>query len=210
MRLLNLISAVVAVSTAILMMGALFATESFPEALGAVLLQVVMVTGALAILVGIINLMNVHLDRIRLLEKGWYYSVIVILSALGVMTARALDIHASDDPSLALHQVLFDSVQRSLESALAGLIFFFLVYAAYRMMRNRVSLSGCLFQLVLLIVLVGWIPLSSLGFFSGLRDWLLEIPTTAGARGILIGIALGTITVGLRTLIGQEQAFREK
>jgi hypothetical protein len=37
-----------------------------------------------------------------------------------------------------------------------------------------------------------------------LRDWLLAVPTTAGARGILLGTTLGTLMVGLRVLVGVE------
>ena len=75
---------------------------------------------------------------------------------------------------------------------------------------HRVNL--CLgFLVVVLVVLLGWLPLSLVqkGVLPGLRNWLLQVPTTAGARGILIGVALGTLVVGLRVLVGAEWPSRE-
>ena len=67
------------------------------------------------------------------------------------------------------------------------------------------------FLAVILIVLLGWLPFAPVqnSPLPGLRDWLLRVPTTAGARGILLGVALGTVMVGLRTLLGTEWPRRE-
>jgi len=205
MRGLNLLSGVVAASVALLTIGGLLADSGLPETLTAFLLQFVVVTAALAALIGILNLLNIHLRR---LGQGSPYSLLVILTAVLVIALRVADPQTSDDRSVS--SAIFEAVQVSLESALAGLVFFFLVYAAYRLFRGRFSVNGCLFLSAALIVLLGWIPIQGLTFFGSLRDWLLEIPVTAGARGLLIGIALGTITVGLRVLIGQERAYREE
>ena len=41
-----------------------------------------------------------------------------------------------------------------------------------------------------------------------LGDWLANIVVTAGMRGLLIGIALGTITLSLRILAGWERPYQ--
>jgi hypothetical protein len=208
-RFLNLIWAAFASAIALITMAGLFATDGWLEGLIAVGLQVVVVTSALAILIGILNLLGVHLGRFRHFQKGWFYSLIVIAAAATVIAVRVLDLRTSDtDESVSLR--LFDAVQVSLESALAGLMFFFLVYAAYRMMSKRVTWSGCLFISALLIVLMGWLPVQGSVFLENIRNWLLEVPVTGGARGILIGIALGTVTVGLRVFVGQDRVYREQ
>jgi hypothetical protein len=206
MRLINLLSAVTAVSAAIVTMVTLLSKNEDMEVLTALILQTVLVTVALALLIGLWNLLNVHMSKLGRRERGWPYSLLTIAAALAVLLIRAADVKVDGE---SLSDALFEAVQVSLESALAGLLFFFLVYAAYRMLRERVTFNGCLFLVALLIVLLGAIPLGGLDAFVGLRDWLLEFPVTAGARGILIGVALGTITVGLRVLIGQERAYRE-
>ena len=60
---------------------------------------------------------------------------------------------------------------------------------------------------MLLIVLIGAIP--GLGDIGRVSNWLMAIPVSAGARGILLGIALATIVTGVRVLIGQDRSYRE-
>jgi hypothetical protein len=48
-----------------------------------------------------------------------------------------------------------------------------------------------------------------LGTFTIVRDWLLAVPVSAGARGILLGIALATVVTGVRVLIGQDRSYRD-
>jgi len=103
---------------------------------------------------------------------------------------------------------VFESVQVSLESALAGLVLFFLVFAAYRLMRRRVTVWSVVFSVAVVIVLLGWIPLKKTDALADVRDWIVRVPVSAGARGILIGVGLGTVTVGVRVLAGQDRSFR--
>ena len=209
-RLINVLSATIAASTAILTITGLFATTGLPESLAAILLQIVVVTAAVAVLIGLLNLVSVHLRRMQDGERGAIYSIFTLVAAIAVIVIHVLDVRTTDDSERAVSGVLFETVQVSLESALGGLLFFFLVYAAYRMMRERVTWQSVIFTLAVLLVLVGWLPLSGLTVFENLRDWLLEVPVTAGSRGILIGIALGTMVVGTRVLVGQDRAYREE
>jgi hypothetical protein len=103
---------------------------------------------------------------------------------------------------------VFESVQVSLESALAALLVFFLVYAAYRLMRRRVTVWNVVFSAIVVIVLLGSIPLKGTDALADVRDWLIRVPVSAGARGLLIGVGLGTVTVGVRVLVGQDRSFR--
>jgi hypothetical protein len=83
------------------------------------------------------------------------------------------------------------------------------VYGAYRLMRRRVTWWGMLFTLVLLIILIGALPLPGAVGLVSVRDWLMSVPVSAGARGILLGIALATVVTGVRVLIGQDRSYRE-
>jgi hypothetical protein len=77
------------------------------------------------------------------------------------------------------------------------------------MMRRRVTWSAVLFTLALLVILVGALPLAQVGWLTQFRNWLLAIPVSAGARGILLGIALATVVTAVRVLIGQDRSYRE-
>lgn len=166
------------------------------------LLQLTVITVAVTILLGILNLFGVHLRRITHRQRGWLYSLALIGSAAVVLILWLLGAQSTN-------AMLLETVEVSVESALAGLVVFALVYGAYRMMRRRVTWGGILFTVVLLIVLLGALPVPQVAALSELRTWLLAVPVSAGARGILLGIALATVVTGVRVLIGQDRSYRE-
>lgn len=178
--------------------------------LAALFLQLVVITVAVTVLIGVVNLVLVHLRRVRRRAGGWGYSVVLIVSALAVIAVTALEragILTADPP---LTRLLLEDVQVSIESALAGLLLFALVYGAVRATRSqRFSGWTLLFTVALLIALAGALPMPELRALADLRDWLLAIPVSAGARGILLGIALATVVAGVRVLIGQDRSYRE-
>jgi hypothetical protein len=176
------------------------------SAVAGVFLQLVTITAALLVLLGIVNLLSVHGRRAIRRRRGLFNSVVLLVSFALVIGAYITE-RGSDDPELT--PVLLDTVLISIESALAGLLFFALVYGAYRLMHRRVTWSAALFLTALLLVLVGALPFTEHDVMGELRDWLLETPVSGGARGILIGIALATLVTGVRVLIGQDRSYRE-
>lgn len=165
------------------------------------LLRLVTIIIAMTVVIGVINLVYIHMRRVAQRQKAALYSVIMILSFVTVVITYI----TSRENSL----VLLETVQISIEASLAGLLLFTLVFGAYRLMHRKVSGSRILFVVALLVVLVGALPLSGTWLVSDLRDWLLAIPVSAGARGILLGIALATIVTGVRVLVGVDRSYRE-
>ena len=85
-----------------------------------------------------------------------------------------------------------------------------LTYAAARLLARRMNLISVVFVGVVLMLLIGaapqiaaWAPL-----LAEIRQWILRVPTMAGARGILLGVALGTIATGVRILSGSDRPYR--
>jgi hypothetical protein len=174
-------------------------------------IRLVSVIAAVSVLIGILNLIGVHLGRLVRSEHGWPYSILTLIAMLAVIALRILDradIWPDDLEGEQISERVFEAVQVSLESALAALVVFFLVYAAYRLMRREVTIWRALFSATVVVVLLGWIPLDNTEAFADARDWLIEVPVSAGARGILIGVGLGAVTVGVRVLLGQDRSFR--
>ena len=144
-----------------------------------------MITLAITVLIGIFNLVIVHLGRVFGRGKPVSQrinSLVLVVSAIGVIVLGVLEragvLTASPSPTT----VLLEGVQVSIELALAGLVLFALVYGAYRLMRRRVTGSGLLFTLVLLLILTGALPFTTPGMrvVSVIRDWLLAVPVSAG------------------------------
>lgn len=174
-----------------------------------ILLQLVVITTATTVLIGILNLLGVHLRRMRQRDEGWGYSLLLVVCTLLVIVLVVLERASVLRGSPAITTILFETVQVSIESALAGLVLFALVYGAYRLTRRRLTWPTVLFVIVLLLLLVGALPLPGLNLLVSVRDWLMAVPVSAGARGILLGIALATVVTGVRVLIGQDRSYRE-
>lgn len=170
---------------------------------------VAVLTIALSLLVGISNLLFVNAFRIVKGETilARVNSAVVLISFVVGLIVPALV--AQGTIGAEWNSFMIENVQTSIESALAALLFFVLVFGAFRLMRRELSAAKMLFVLTVEIVLIGALPLA---FFAPLRqfsDWLMTVPVNAGARGILLGIALATLLTGLRVLVGQDRSYGE-
>jgi len=154
---------------------------------------------AFALVLGLLNLLAVHLRRVRRREPGWADSVALIGTVFVVLCAGLGGVGA---PSL---QWIFQHVQAPLESAMLALLVFFMGGAAARALRLR-GRGVALMLLTAAVVLLGQLPLMELfgRELSDLRAWIVNVPMTAGMRGIVLGVALGTLATGLRLLTGAE------
>jgi hypothetical protein len=164
-------------------------------------LQIVAITLSLMVIVGIVNLLVVHFRRIAKRKRGYLFSAITISVFALAMAAHTLQ-------RADLQTLLLENIQVPIESALAGLLLFSLVYGAATVMRRQMNWSGLLFVLVVVVMLGLSMPLG-IEALTQVRTWLMDVPVSAGARGILLGIALATVVAGMRVLIGQDRSYRE-
>lgn len=167
---------------------------------------VIIGTMALVFLGGL-NVLAVHWNKIRQFQPGWVYSFFLWLG-FGLM----LVVGFSGGPDDELVRLIFKHVQFPLQATLFSLLAFFVATAAYRAFRLR-SLESLAFLLIAVVVLLGQIP----GWASdvlretlpGAREWILTKMSLGGARGVLLGVALGTIVVGIRLLIGIDRPYTD-
>ncbi|MCX7838055.1 MAG: hypothetical protein N2559_01155 [Anaerolineae bacterium] len=170
------------------------------DALGFAFREWTIILTAFALLLGVINLVQVHLSRvIHRQETGAGYSALVVITAT-VVALTGLWFGLPSEPMTWL----FDNVYVSLQSAFFALTAFFLATAAYRALRAR-TIEATWMLVIALIVFIGQTPL--LGILADAREWVLNVPATAGVRGILIGVALGTMATALRLLLGWDRPY---
>ncbi len=161
-----------------------------------VLLRLVVILLALSVVIGIANLLFVHVSR---LTSGKFYSV-VLLASFGFTIFWYVT--RQGDTSL------LEAVQLPIESALAALLFLSLVHGGSRVMGKRRDIWGLLFVAVVVVVLLASLPLAELAPLRAWNDWLMRVPVSAGARALLLGIALGMVVAGVRVVLGQDRAYR--
>ncbi len=176
------------------------------------LLQGAIVWAAVAMLVGIANLASVHLGKVRADEEG-SFSFILLLSliiTLGVGLYDIIKTHTDQQLNFQRTSWIFNYIQLPIETSLMAVLAVSLTYAAVRLLTRRLNLLSAVFIGVVLMLLIGAVPqVAALApLFAEIRNWILQIPTMAGARGILLGVALGTIATGIRILTGGDRPYR--
>ena len=160
------------------------------------------VIAAFASLLALLNIIRVHGRRIANVESGWPYSLVLLLAALAAWVPGILPLDFVKDAT-------FEYVLGPLGAGLGALVAFALVLAAVRMLRVRQSAEVPVFLVVVGVVLLGSTPLAGSGLLAGFRDWLIRVPGMAGARGLLLGVALGTLITGLRVILASERPQAE-
>ncbi|MCC6607828.1 MAG: hypothetical protein IT327_31770 [Anaerolineae bacterium] len=178
--------------------------------LSSVILGWVSFLAAIALILGVMNLLLVHLNRV--FKEQNLYSGVLVLSILGVFAAAVLDgLTGSDSVNL-----LFSWVQAPLEAALASLLAVFLLLAGVQLLKRQRTGWAVLFGLTAVLMLLGQALLNSRLLPGGLRapvnqvvEFVQNVVVTAGLRGLLIGVALGTLLLSLRLLMGVERPYNK-
>jgi hypothetical protein len=161
---------------------------------------------SITLLVGVANLVSVHWRRMVGAQTGGFYSVILLLSF-----AISLVVFLIYGPTGFWSMWIFNSIQVPAESSLMALLAVVLAYAGARLLNRRINLFSLVFLLTSLVVLLGMatIPFVNAPLLADVRAWITQVPAVAGSRGILLGVALGTIATGLRILIGSDRPYGE-
>jgi hypothetical protein len=203
-----IVSTAIAIASGVLVLAGYF----FPQANGQpsllidirlALLDWAVIMAGFAVIIGVINLFQVHVKKIQNKKKGSVYSLLLIISLVGTFLLGLV--------SLDQARVAFTTIQLPVETSLMALLVVTLTYASIRLLRWRLSLLSVIFIFTALLILLGTAPLPFLGNIPGLSDlvrpYLAQVLAVGGARGILLGVALGTLTTGLRILFGADRPY---
>ncbi|MCX6036598.1 MAG: hypothetical protein NTW99_01645 [Chloroflexi bacterium] len=167
------------------------------------LLNWAIILAGFAIFIGILSLFQVHFKKIQKKQKGSVYSLLLIISLAATFLFGLVK------PGQV--EIVFTTVQLPVEASLMALLTVTLTYASIRLLRHRLNLLSVIFLVTALLILLGTAPLPFLGNIPGLSDWvrpfIAQVMAAAGARGILLGVALGTLTTGLRILFGADRPY---
>lgn len=167
----------------------------------------VILTGVAA-LVGIGNLFSIHFQKVRYREKGSVYSVALLAAMLATLLVGVMV-----GPSHEWMQAAVEVIILPVEASLLALLAVTLLYASIRLLRRRADLMTVIFLGTAALILLASVSLPFLGEIPILSDWvrtILTVLSVGGTRGLLLGVALGVLTTGLRALFAFDRPYGGK
>ncbi|HLE23082.1 MAG TPA: hypothetical protein VI701_02155 [Anaerolineales bacterium] len=205
---LGIVWAAIAISFGLIVLQGYFIDLEVLRDVRTMVLQWAVVLAAAALLLGVVNLLAVHLSKIGAQEKGWPYSA-VLVGALVVTLLVGL--FFGEESPLVL--AVFQYIQQPVESTLAGLLAVSLTLGAVRLLSRRRDRRTYVFLVTAFLVMLGtgpWLIGSNGGLHQLMgeaRAWLSQVWAAGAARGLLLGVALGATATGLRVLLGADRPY---
>ncbi len=159
------------------------------------------ILAAVAALVGVFNMLFVNMKRMVAKRNPDRYGFVLVLAFLVTFVAGLWLGPGNSD-----YQKAVLAVQIPVEGALMGLVAITLTVAGLRLAQRRKTLMAGVFAVSAVVFLL---------LASGLLGMLSDFPVIgfiqrlpiAGGRGILLGIALGSLTAGLRVLLAADRPY---
>ncbi len=201
---MRVFTAVIAIATGIIVLSGYFIPQLEPFRL--ILINWAIIIAGMAALVGIFNLAAVQVEKIRARQKGSTYAVLLVLSLFGTFAAGVIL-----GPEHLSMRLAADAIIVPVEASLMAILAVTLIYASIRLLRRRVDVMSIVFLVAALVFLFFIMP-TPFGPIPGDQVMInfLGIVSRGGARGLLIGIALGTLLTGLRVLFGVDRPYGGK
>lgn len=204
----NLIWAAAAVIAGFFVLLGYFIDHEVINSLRLVLIRWAVLLAAVALFLGLFNLLSVHWSKVSEQAIGWPYSAVLILAFL-VTLILGLVFGPDNQVSLGL----FNYIQLPIEASLMALLAVSLAVAGFRLVSRRRDLFSLVFIGTALLVLLGtgpWLIGGESQFYilvGQVRNWLVQVWASGGARGIVLGVALGAVLTGLRVLLAIDRPY---
>jgi hypothetical protein len=154
---------------------------------------------AVAVLIGVLNLLIVHTSKFFKRDQGFIYSLVFLLSFLAVVSFLGYFGIFSIQSMYVLN-----NVQIPIAVGLMILLMLVLAASSLKVLKRRFNTYTVIFLATFMLVMLGSISISGspIPYIHNIAEWLKAVPAAAGARGILLGVVFGSVTTGLRVVFG--------
>lgn len=200
----NLVYTAIAIAIGVVVLVGYFLQLDLLVNLRVVLLEWATLLVAVALLVGVVNLVSVHWRR-SISDHQNRYNSMVLIGALVITLA----VGGILGPTSPFSLWIFNYIQIPIEGSLMAILSVVLIYAGVRLLRRKPNLLSIVFIATAVVILLMSGPLFGIDLpgLAELRIWIGKVPAVAGARGILLGVSLGIVAAGLRILIGADRPY---
>jgi hypothetical protein len=176
-----------------------------------------------ALVLGYLSAVHYHANKVKLKRAGYGYSIVTLAVFLIAVIVGLFPIHIPGFAGTARNdESLFDWIFKNmfipLSATMFSLLAFFIASAAFRAFRARsfeataLLIAGC-------VLMLGRVPIGELvtiwpatansdaWTLSTLAEWILNNPSSAAQRGILLGVVLSQVAISLRIIFGVERTY---
>lgn len=162
---------------------------------------------AFALGLGAVNLFRVHGRRISerrggndWLFSGWLLLMMIVFIIFGLWRGQF-----DTDPT---YSWLYNAIMLPLGSTMYSSLAFYMAYGAYKVLRAR-NFEAALLFITAVLVIIGNTPIFPAYFpgFFHMREWIFTAVVGGAYRGIRIGVGMGAVVLGIRTLLGLETGY---
>ncbi len=179
--------------------------------------NLIMVLGAFAVGLGLINLSISHGKKIKKLKPGWIYSAAFFIAMFAMMIACFTDTYHPTSLIKRFYEILFTYMYMPIGATIFSLLALFMVTSAYRAMRVK-TLEATVMVVSACIIMLGQVPiglwmtkaLPPVIQLPRVSAWLLWIANTAAYRAVMFGIYMGMIAMALRIWLSLEKGMELK
>lgn len=172
-----------------------------------VLVNWAVIIAGVGALVAVVHFIRLHIRKVSQKRDRDIYSLFLIIA----FTATFLYGIYCQSPSDINFRPIVTDILVPVETSLLALLAFSMAVAIFQTVRKRKGFSTLLFLLSLIFFLIYFsngLPMQSQIPFLQQGLLFLERLPIAGARGLLLGIALGSLITGIRILLGMDRPYQ--
>jgi len=185
-------------TTALILLAGVFFNGPILREINQILLSWIITIAGVAALLGIFNLLKVHSGRVRQERTDWVNSVVLLFSFTGIFITGILL-----KPNHPVYVSLVNAIITPVETSLLALLAITLIVALIRAIRPGINGTTVIFitsAVLFLWAATGFVPFQEARQSQLVLSFFNTLPI-GGARGILLGVGLGSLTTGIRALL---------
>jgi hypothetical protein len=175
------------------------------QTLGETIQEWFMIIASAAIFLGAINLLQVHMHKIRFKARNWKYSPVTIIG-FTIMIISGLFFGGIEQGGY--FDYMFQQMVVPMGATMFSLLAFFVASAAFRAFRAS-NWRATLLLASAFIVMLGRVPIGAMIWHKIplISEWIMQVPNLAGQRAVMIGAAMGGVATSLRMIFGIERSY---
>ena len=160
---------------------------------------------AFALGLGAVNLFRVHGRRISKQGADWYLSAWLLLTLILFV---AVGLGTGQFEAGTQYQWIYNSLFLPIGATMYSSLAFYMAFGAYKVLRAR-NLDAFLLFITAIFVILGNTPIfpATVPTFFYIREWIMTAIVGGAYMGIRIGVGIGAVVIGIRTLVGMETGY---